>query len=159
MSATDITKLNQQSLGFQIVSVLIGTVFGWAGLNLTWTLVKENEDLTFASLLVYAAPLFTVFLLSLLCFWFARMTAATNQLLVELLEVSRQHQPDAPALAKQPTASQTAPTSQPTGVVQNWRTGTSEKTVCAVTDCGRSSRSDSDFCNFHRYNVTDEGTP
>ena len=158
MNTTDIKNLNQQSLGFQILSAFIGIVFGWAGLNITWTLTSEYEGVTFGSLLL-AAPLFTVFLLGALCFWFARMTAATNQLLEELLEVSRQHQPDAPALAKQPTASQTAPTSQPTGVVQNSRTGTSEKTVCAVTDCGRSSRSDSVFCNFHRYNVTDEGTP
>lgn len=157
MSATDINKLNNQSLGFQTVSVLIGIVFGWAGLNLTWTLSKENEDLTFALLLVGAAPLFTVFLLCLLCFWFARMAAATNQLLADLLETSRQHQPVAPDSTNKPTTSQTAlsqpPTSQavptqPTTSVLGRIAGAPEK-ICAVTDCGRHSHTGHALCSLH----------
>lgn len=84
MKPYQIEVINDQSKVFQIVSAVIGVVFGWAGINITWTLAKNYEDVTFGSLLL-AAPLFTVFLLGFLCFWFARMTSATNAALIAIL--------------------------------------------------------------------------
>lgn len=85
MKTTDIENLNRQSKGFQILSAIIGAVFAWAGINITWTLAEEYGDVTFYSLML-AAPLFTVGLLGFLCFWFARMTSGTNAALLAILK-------------------------------------------------------------------------
>ncbi len=90
METTEIERLNNQSKGLQVFSAVIRIAFGAAAIEITLRLASEYEGVTFGSLLL-AAPLFTVGLLSLLCFWFVRMTAATNYLLAELLEASRQH--------------------------------------------------------------------
>ena len=63
--------------GFKVVSVLVAAVFGFGGVVILLSDVREQADITFAALFV-AAPLFTVFLLGFLCFWFARLTEDTN---------------------------------------------------------------------------------
>ena len=157
MKPYQIEVINDQSKVFQIVSAVIGVVFGWAGINITWTLANNYEDVTFGSLLV-AAPLFTVGLLSLLCFWFVRMTAATNYLLAELLEASRQHHVASDSNSG-PATRQTALTQRP-GVLERMvgapdvasdltsEPGAPEK-ICAVTGCGRNSQSGHALCRSH----------
>lgn len=103
MDTNKIEKLYRESIGFQVLSVVISIVFGWAGINITWTMAKDYEGVTFGSLL-FAAPLFTVFLLGALCLWFARMTSATN---AALLAILKELTPDGPSpqLDVKPTAS------------------------------------------------------
>jgi hypothetical protein len=69
-----------QTLGFKVMSILIGVVFGFAGISIMFSSVAEYKDITFGVLL-FAAPLFTVYLLGLFCFWFTRLTETTNEML------------------------------------------------------------------------------
>ena len=157
MDLDEIEKLNKQSKGFQAISAVIGIVFGAAAIEISLRLTSEYEGVTFGALLL-AAPLFTVFLLGALCFWFARMTAANNQLLAELIENSRQHRFASDSNGGSAT-SQTAMTQRPSVLKRmegapddapysTSEPGASEK-ICAVTGCGRNSHSGHALCRSH----------
>ena len=72
----------------QIMFGLVGAVFMWAGIQLSFDLASEYGDVTFGSLLL-TAPLFSVGILGFGVVWYIRQANETNELLVELVDEMR----------------------------------------------------------------------